>query len=63
MRNCVSNKIFIHDVVSGLKGDKSWKRQRTKNCKLFQRKNKIEKICTLRQIQDKAIQLDTGLFF
>ncbi len=26
-------------------------------------KNKIEKICTLRQIQDKAILLDTGLFF
>jgi hypothetical protein len=39
----VSNKIFIHDVVSGLKGEKSWKRQRTKNCKLFQRKNKIVK--------------------
>jgi len=39
----IIKKIFIHDVVSGLKGKKSWKGQRTKNCKLFQRKNKIEK--------------------
>ena len=63
MRNCVSNKISIHDVVSGLKGEKDRKGNALKTENYFKEKIKLKKICALRQIQDKTILLDTDLFF